>query len=248
MKITKPTNMKKLALVVTAVAMALFVLRSCGGRTGNGKIITEKRDMAEFTSLDINGVFPVELSQDGGEPWLKVQADENLQNLVVTSNNDGELKIWLEGNNIDFEKPGKIKLFVNVKDLRQLKFESVGNLTTKGALKLDSLEVNSESVGRLELNLTADFLRANLNSVGATNLKGTVREVRINNKSVGVLHGFNLKAETLMIHNTAIGSTEVYADSAFYIRSSAVGTLAYKGPGEVRELKTEGIGKVQKAD
>lgn len=238
----------KLTLVIIVALAALYTLSSCHSTKGNGHIVSDKRGVGDFTKLNINGVFPVELTQDGGEPWLKVQTDDNLQDLVVTSNEHGELKIWLEGKNIDMEKPGKVKLFVNVKDLRELTFESVGNLTTPQQLKLDSLQVNSESVGRLELNLKADYLRANLNSVGATTLKGNVREARINNKSVGVLHAFDLKTETVMIHNTAIGAAEVYADSAFYIRSSAVGTLTYKGPGQVRELQSEGIGKVKKQD
>ena len=48
--------------------------------------------------------------------------------------------------------------------------------------------------------------------------------------------------------NQAIGTAEIYADSAFYIRSSAIGTLNYKGPGVVKELSSEGIGKVQKVE
>jgi hypothetical protein len=149
---------------------------------------------------------------------------------------------------VTINKSEKMKVYVNIKNLTELDFKSVGALTTSGQLKLDSLELSSESVGKLTLDVEAKYLRTNLNSVGATTLRGKVGEVRINNKSVGTLSAYDLKAGTLMIHNTAIGTAEVYADSAFYIRSSAIGTLSYKGPGVVKELSSEGIGKVSKVN
>ncbi|MCW5907848.1 MAG: DUF2807 domain-containing protein [Chitinophagales bacterium] len=230
--------------ILTAIMLVSIALTSCGKR-GNGKVTTQERKASTFSTLSISGTFPVILSQDGGSEWVKVETDENLQEYIRAYNNGDELIINMD-DKIKIRKSTRMKVYVNVKDLRELNFNSVGNLTTQGNLLLDSVEINSESVGKLSLNITADFMRANLKSVGSTTLKGKVREARINNKSVGSLSAFDLKAQTLMIHNTAIGTAEVYADSVFYIRSSAIGTLHYKGPGEVRELTSEGVGKVEK--
>jgi len=139
-------------------------------------------------------------------------------------------------------------VYINIKDLGELNFKSVGSLITVDTLHLDSLEVNSESVGKLSLDIDARFLRANLQSVGSTILAGHVYEARINNKGVGALTAFDLKTKIMMIHNTSVGLTEVYADSVFYIRSASIGALYYKGPADVKELKSEGIGRVQKKD
>lgn len=240
--------MRKLFLIALPLS-ALILISSCRGcgEKGNGHVVTETRQVKPFTKISIEGTFPVEISQTGGPESVKVEADENLQDLIEVRN-DGD---WLYINTRDkasIRRFKKMKVYININKLCELDFKSVGNLSTSNTLKLDSLELSSESVGKLDFDIDADFLRANLNSVGSTTLSGHVREVRINNKSVGVLSAYDLKAGTLMIHNTAIGSAEVYADSAFYIRSSAIGTLYYKGPGEVKELNSEGIGKVKKAD
>lgn len=236
--------LKALGLIMV---LSFVVLAACKGKRGSGNVTTESRPVTAFTKLVIKGIFPVEISQDGGDAWVKVETDDNLQPYIKVNNNEDELYISME-DDLKVRKSNKMKVYVNVKDLRELDFSSVGSLTTNGLLSLDSLEINSESVGKLQLNIQADYLRANLKSVGSTKLEGVVHEVRINNKSVGTLHAFKLKATTLMIHNTAIGTAEVYADSAFYIRSSAIGTLHYKGPGEVKELISEGIGKVEKVE
>jgi hypothetical protein len=235
-----------LLLVSLALAVSLTSCHGCGKR-GNGHVIIQNRNFSGFNKVSIEGVFPVEISQDGNAEFIKVEADENLQPLIVTEKDGSELVVKMkEGASV--RKSKKMNVYINIKDLISLNNKSVGSLVSANRLKLDSIEVNSESVGKLELSLSAKFLRANLKSVGSTIFSGSVDEARINNKSVGKLSAFDLKAGNLMIHNTAIGITEVYADSTFYIRSSAIGTLYYKGPGVVKELSSEGIGRVKKID
>jgi hypothetical protein len=237
-----------ITLIVASVA-GLVYLSGCSGcgKKGNGNVVTEERQVKPFTHLTIQGVFPVELSQNGDKEYVKVQTDANLQQ-YITVQNDGDELIIKTDKDASISRTTKLKVYVNIRNIKTLEFSSVGNLTTANDLKLDSLELNSESVGKLSLGIRADFLRANLNAVGSTTLSGAVREARINNKSVGTLSAYDLKAGTLMIHNTAVGTAEVYADSVFYIRSEAIGMLYYKGPGQVKELESSGIGKVQKKD
>ena len=234
---------------ITAIIATAFVLSSCNaiGKKGNGNVTIEDRTVSSFTRLSIEGVFPVELSQDGSREWVKVETDENLQEFVVIKNDGDELKIEMK-DKPNVRKSTKIKVYVNVKNLSEINFNSIGNLTSNGKLSFDSVELNTEAVGKLNLDLDAEFLRANLNSVGTTTLSGNVFEARINNKSVGALNAYDLKTKVLMIHNVAVGAAEVYADSIFHIRSSAIGTLKYKGAGQVVELKSEGVGKVEKEE
>jgi hypothetical protein len=241
--------MKSLSLYLLISALGLLSLNSCHrfGHRGNGHMVTEERQVAPFTKISVNGVFPVEISQTGDKESVKVKTDENLQKLI-TVRNDGDELIIENSKDSSISSSSKVQIYINIKSLRRLDFNSVGNLTSVDNLKLDSLYLSTESVGKLDLDITADFLHADLNSVGSNEFKGKVREVRINNKSVGALSAFDLKAGTLMIHNTAIGIAEVYADSAFYVRSDAIGALYYKGPGVIKEMKSEGIGKVEKRD
>ena len=235
-----------IAIVLIASLSGLLLLSSCDSARGNGKVVTDLRRPQAFTRLVVNGTFPVVLSQDTGGPWVKVVTDENLQDLVELSSNGDELTIgMIEKSSI---KSKEFKVYVNVDKLTEINYKSVGGLSTKGILKLDSLQLTSESVGKLNIGIDADYLRANLDNVGSTTLHGKVRETRINTQSVGALHAFDLKAQHLMLHNKAVGRAEIYADSTLRIRSSAVGTVSYKGHAEVLELSNEGVGKVKHID
>jgi len=241
--------MKNILLLFILGSAGLIILPSCHNhwKSGNGKITVEDRPVGPFNTITVEGLFPVEITQNGEKESVHVETDQNLQ-CMITVRTDGKDLYIKTTNDESFGNSTKTKVYINIKNLTELDFKSVGALNTKGILKLDSLTVNSESVGKLNLNLDAKYLHANLSSVGASTLTGKVNEARINNKSVGSLSAFDLKAGTMMIHNTALGITEVYADSAFYIRSSSVGALFYKGPGQLKELKSEGIGVVQKKD
>lgn len=241
--------MKSVTLFALLLIPGLAVLSGCDelGAKGNGHVITQNRGVGNFSAIELDGVFPVELSQDGSEPWVKIKTDENLQHLIQVEN-DGDRLIIKSKDGHGIRRSTAMQIFVNIKHLREIDFKSVGNLSSTGTLKFDSLQLSASAVGKLNLDINADYLHADLKSVGSSTLSGKVREARINNKSVGQLSAFDLKAGTMMIHNTAIGKTEIYADSAFYIRSSAIGYLGYKGPGIVKELKSEGIGKVQKEE
>ncbi|MDB5283457.1 MAG: hypothetical protein JWO06_2532 [Bacteroidota bacterium] len=247
--------MRTIIILIIISAAGFVFMSSCrgchghvrSGKKGNGHITTEERAVTPFTKISVEGVFPVELSQNGGKEFVKVETDENLQDMVEVKMDGDKLVITVGEKHIE-SLNSKAKIFINVKDLRELEFKSVGSITTANALKLDSLQLTSESVGKIHMELEANYLHADLNGIGETTLKGKTHEARINNKGLGAFHAFDLKSANLMIHNTGIGVTEVYADSSFYIRSSSIGALYYKGPGVIKELTSEGIGRVQKKD
>lgn len=247
-KINQKT-MKAIIVLILISVIGLVALSSCRNplKSGNGKVTTEERKITPFTRVTIEGLFPVDISQTGDKESVKVETDANLQS-QITVTNDGDELIIKNTNDESINKSSKTKIYINIKNLKELNFKSVGSLSTTGVLKLDSLNLNTESVGKLDMDLDVDYLHANLSSVGGTTLNGKVHEARINNRSMGTLSAFGLKVGTMMIHNTSVGVTEVYADSAFYIRSSSVGALYYKGPGLVKELNSEGIGVVKKQD
>ena len=239
------TSIFSIIAIVLLVVITITIISSCKNKGKKNRIVSmQNSPVTSFSSISIEGTFPVELSQSGENEWVKVEADDKLQELILVHNDGDQLIIEMK-EDVSLSKTKKVKVYINFKNIHELNFNSVGNLNNSGILKLDSLELNSESVGKLDLNLEGKFLRANLKSVGVTNLSGIVDEVRINNKSIGALHAYGLKAKNLMIHNTSVGIAEVYADSTFHIRSSAIGNLYYKGPGAIKELNSEGIGKVE---
>lgn len=247
-------RMSKLSILGIVIIIAFIVL-IFGRRlsffrssiTGNGNVTTESRKVSTFTHLVLNGVFRTVISQDGGPEWVKVKADQNLQDMVVVSNDAETLEIGNKSG-VNFTYPGNMVVYVNVKDLHKLTSKSVGKVETDGTIKSDELELKNDAVGKMSLNLDVQKLTAKLNSVGVTMLSGSASEADLNNQSIGKLEAYDLKAGKLTIKNNSVGAVEVYAEKEISIDHNGVGSLHYRGPANVVSLKDDGIGKVSKED
>ena len=107
-------------LILLTAAALLITLSSCHhfGKKGNGHVTTENRTVKPFTRITVEGVFPVELSQHGGEESVKVETDENLQSSITVKTEGDELII----KTTDDESIGrstKMKVYVNIKHQNQ---------------------------------------------------------------------------------------------------------------------------------
>ncbi|MBP6732878.1 MAG: DUF2807 domain-containing protein, partial [Chitinophagales bacterium] len=125
-----------LALIILSLA-GLVVLSACNQPTKKRgeKVTTENRPVSSFNAIEVEGVFPVELSQDGGAEFVKVQTEESLQQYIKVTSTGNKLEIKLE-EGASLNNPEKMKVYINIKDLKEMEYKSVGSLSTAGQLKV----------------------------------------------------------------------------------------------------------------
>ena len=243
--------MSKLSIIGIVIVLVIvsFIWGHRGGVSisGNGNVTTETKAISDFTQLKLDGVFKTIISQDGGPVWIKVEADQNLQPAVEVKN-DGETLIVKNKSGFNFNDPGKMVVYVNVKNLNSLTNTSIGKVETSGTIQVQNLYLKNDAVGKTTLSLKVQKLNAKLDAVGSTILTGSATEADISNKSVGKLDAYDLKTDILNITNKGVGPVEVYAEKEIFIDHDGVGSLHYKGPAMVKNLKDNGVGKVSKAD
>lgn len=253
---TKPAiQMKKsTCLLGIFTVFSTFLLISCDNMTvstgdgsykvtGNGKLTSEVRETGSFNQLETEGVFNIVLSQ-GEKESVKVETDENIQPLILTSVTDNVLSVKMK-DSTRIDKMKKINIFITIVDLNKFTTTGVGSLKCSGKLNLKNFEFVSKGVGASELDLSADKLTIHSEIVGALILSGEAKDVVIKQDGVGVIKAFDLKAETLSLHSDGVGAAEVYASKELNINSSGLGGVKYKGNPQVKNIKNEGLCKVE---
>lgn len=210
---------------------------------GNGHVVVKNRAISPFQTLEVQGVITTILSQNGKEVSAQVETDENLQNTIEIFNTNDRL-IVRNRKDVQYSSSTKMIVHLNVRNLKNIQLKTVGELSCANMLKLDSLEIKSESVGKTSFLLAADFVRANLNNIGNSTFTGNAKDFRLNNHSVGKVDASALQTSITKIHNYGLGETTISADDEIYIRHSGVGKLIYKGNAAVIEKKDEGLGKI----
>ena len=209
---------------------------------GNGNVQTQERPISTFDKIEINGVFNVFLSQ-GDKEQVKVETDENLQSLIVSSVTNNVLSVTMR-DSASIGKMKKINIYISVVHLSSITTNGVGKLKCTSPIKVSALSLDCKGVGLTELNVEGDKLSVNSETVGELKLSGTMKETSIKHSGLGLINAFGLLNEKLNLDVDGIGAAEVYASKDLTITSNGVGGVRYKGNPAVKRIKNEGIGKV----
>lgn len=228
--------MRKMLVLAVAAAFALPIAGKAqnSGKTevtGSGNVITRDVNVNSFSKLNVSGVFNVVLAQGNSEA-VKVEAEDNLQDLVLVNQSDNGLTVSMK-KDVNIKKSKKMTVYITFRQLKTIELKTVGNVTTTGSLTFDDLQMRNQSVGNVELKLSAHSLKLDNHSVGNLEIEGKADNAVISNKSVGNLDAGSFVVQTIDIDNNGIGNAEVNAEKNLKMKSSGIGKVRNKGNGTV---------------
>jgi hypothetical protein len=203
---------------------------------GNGNLVTKEIQVEPFTTLDASGVYELKLTQ-GNTEGVKIEADENLQELFTVRNEGSRLVIHMKKmDNINLRTKNKMRVYVSFKNLKALDLKTVGNVSSGNDLSFDELELTNRSVGNVDLELTATKLNLENSSVGNITLSGRAEEAVMKNSGVGSLKAGNFVVQTLDIDNSGVGGAEVHATRGLKVKDSFLGKVKNRGSASTRKM------------
>ena len=199
---------------------------------GSGNVITRDVTVQSFDELSISGVFSVLLTQ-GGKEGVKIEADDNLQDLFEVKNEGSKLNISMK-KGVNFSSKKKMKVYITFKNLKNMDLKTVGDVTSEQNLNFSDLKLQNKSVGNVDLKLTAQKLDVDNKSVGDIKLNGKADNVVIRNKSVGSIQASNFVVQTMDIDNNGVGSAEVNAEKELKVKDNMMGKVTNKGAATIK--------------
>lgn len=205
---------------------------------GNGNLVTREVPVQSFSALKASGVYELKLSQ-GDKESVRIEADENLQELFIVSNQGNKLLIEmkkLENKNLKTKK--KMRVYVTFRKLTDLELGTVGNVKSEESLRFDDLKLQTTSVGNVDLTLTANKVELENKSVGNITLNGKAQNASLKNKGVGNINAGAFVVQTLNIENSGVGNAEVNAEKECRVKDSWMGKVKNRGAAPVRKTRT----------
>ncbi len=238
--------MKKSAFLLIIVAL---LVNSCiidgwdNGISGNGHVEEESRDVSGFSGVHASTGIDVFISEGSGFD-VKVEADENLLEVILTELNGNMLVIKTDRVNIRSAKSKKV--FVTMPKLKELKISSAGDCKGMTPFNCDDLRVSISSAGDLKLDVEANRIDINISSSGDATLTGRTGVLDANLSSAGDLHAFDLIAETVSVDVSSAGDARVFASEEISMNASSAGNIYYKGGAEVVHSRSSSAGDIVK--
>ena len=232
--------------------IALFsavLLSSCqyfmGERvSGNGHITSQQRNTGSFDGVEASGQVVVRVRQDAS-PSVKIETDENLQDLVEVFTTDGKLVIRTRrGYNLDPSK--QIIAYVSAPVFKDIDLSGqcdiIGDSPLTGTEPL-SLHVSGQGDITLELNLPK--VSTDISGQGNVKLKGQVNDFHAGVSGQGDVKCFDLVTDNTSLDISGGSDVEITANKQLTIEASGSSSVRYKGNASVSQ-NISGSGSVKK--
>lgn len=207
----------------------------------------EARNIGSFTAVSISGGVDLYLSQ-GNEDAVAVSANEiKYRNRIKTSVENNVLKIWYDGDGLNFKSGGKKMIaYVSFKSINKLSASGASDVYINGLIKGDELTIHlsgaSDLKGRVQLN------KLSINQSGASDatISGKTSIFEVEAAGASDLKGYDLETESC--HAKASGASDIKITVNKELNASASGasSINYKGAGVVKELRSSGASGINK--
>ncbi len=229
--------MKKIGFIVFAAAIILGVVVSSffsfgqaakpffsflfGNKVkGSGNIATEKRDISEFTGIDVSGVFQVEVITQK-EFGVEITADDNLLPLIRTEVRRGVLHIETDGR---ISTRNGLKVYVTLPDLDKI--------DASGASRINVTELKNHAI------------RVDSSGASKISLAGETEDLHVDVSGASSIDADGLKAEAARINASGASRVSVHALNDLNIKASGASKISYSGKPTNVEKRSSGASSI----
>src|SRR5690606_19051311 len=241
----KTTIMTTLARLAIAALVALFA-SSCmmdfgSGKTGNGEVVEETRNITgDFTYISASEGLDVFVTQ-GEEITIRVEADENIIDLIGTDISEGRLKVHAIKN----IGRAKKNVYVTLPIIESLESSSGADLVVQNVIKADNLELKATSGSDLRVELEANEVTARTSSGADLKLLGKANTLYAEASSGSDLSARELEVKTCIAEASSGSDIAVKVTESLKADASSGGDISYVGDPSV-ETNNSVSGSVHK--
>lgn len=237
----------KRILFLFVVSSLIFSCDFVGGERidGNGNKSSEQRQLNNFSSIEASGALNIVVKQEANFA-IKVEGDENLLQYIVTTVNNGVLKVRTK-EGINLHSNHDIIVYVSAPKFTEINLSGSGNIVSENTLESDKLSFEMSGSGNIDVRVNTTDVRGSLSGSGNMALSGTATNFTATVAGSGNIRCYGLNTETTKINIAGNGDAEVYASKLLKADVAGSGDIRYKGSAEVQS-NVAGSGGVTKAN
>lgn len=240
--------MKNLLFVVLIISIASSGCRDMFGKRirGNGNKSTETRNLSGFQKIDVSGAIDVFVKTDSTRS-VKVEADQNLLQYIVTDEENGTLYIH-EADGVSLRYHGKIKVYVAAPSFSGFEASGACKISSENQVKsADKIRIEVSGASNIDLDVNTPYVDAGASGACTIRLKGETKEFKVHGSGSTDIKCFDLLTETTHVDISGAGDAEVSASVKLDVGVSGAGSVKYKGSPSVSQ-NISGAGSVKKVD
>jgi hypothetical protein len=235
--------------ILTILAILPFLTDGCiivaNGKTvrGSGTVITEEREVSDFTKVHLKGSGKVFLTS-GEKQSLEIKTDDNIMPLIETDVSGKKLTISHGNHHL---RPTSFEVFVTVKNLEGVAISGSGDVRGKDRFLADSFYAEISGSGELDLEVETETLASKISGSGSIQLSGKAEDYTVSISGSGEINAFDVQAKNVSVKISGSGNCRVHAIESLDTKVSGSGDVYYKGRPKIN-TKMSGSGSLINED
>lgn len=234
--------MKKIILTSILLTMVFSINAQSwwGGKRvrGNGNVVTETRNTANYDAVSVGGSFDVVLVK-GTEGNISIKGEENLMKYIITEVSGDKLKIRFK-RNVNVRTTQKLVITVPYKDLEKVSLGGSGTIRSTETLKANRYSMSVAGSGSIDLKVDADTVKSSIAGSGNINVSGSATDFTCSIAGSGNINAYRLKVVSTLARITGSGNIKTTASNSVDAKVVGSGNIYYKG--NATHIKSKSIG------
>ncbi|WP_026755433.1 head GIN domain-containing protein [Sediminibacter sp. Hel_I_10] len=213
------------------------------GTKGNGEVTSVERPSTQiFNKIEASRGLDVYITQNDVAS-IRVEADQNLQDLITTTIENGVLIITTKEN---IGSATSKKVFVNVKELEEISASSGSYIYGNNTITSKSLKLNSASGADIELELDVTHLSCYASSGSDLKVSGKANEFIAKAASGSDIIAGDLLSNTCNASASSGADVTVNTIKKLTVTANSGGDITYHGNPELLEKNGVTSGTVRR--
>lgn len=210
------------------------------GVKGQGPKVTKTLNLSDFDGLALTISGDVYLRQ-GNQQSVKVEAQQNIIDLMSTEVKDGVWKIKFDKNVGNHEG---VKIWVTIPKLTQATVSGSGSINGENTFTgVGDLQLAISGSGSIKLDANSNSLDVAISGSGGMNLGGSTGKCEIGISGSGDVSAFDLQTSSCSVRISGSGDASVNVNENLDVAIAGSGDVYYKGNARVKS-KISGSGDV----
>ena len=215
---------------------------------GNG-VFSEKTYIVNepITSVEIGGMLYANLQIEqiqSDTSSIEIRGDENLIDRVKYDVRNDRLILSSTGV---LRSRSNLIILLRTNNLKSIQSDILGNIQLNRAFTGKELEIGINGPGKFYADsLYVQSLTVRSDGVASVNVSGKANKARFELSGAGKIAAFELPADTVYAHIDGVGSIQCNPTEYLGGHLSGVGKITYKEEPKIKNVTSEGIGKIRR--
>jgi len=220
------TIMKFTAIFVLLLTTSSCFMEGLSGVRGNRNVISENRTTnMDFDEIKVQQGINLFLTQGKNEE-LRVEADENIMELLVTEVRNNQLKIYFEKN---VYKAKARNVYLTVDQISKIRTSSGAHVKSENSFTLGTLDLDSSSGSSIKLHVNADEINSSCSSGAHISIYGKTKTFSASASSGSSIDADELESGDAYAKASSGANINVNVSGKLTARASSGGDIDFEG-------------------